>query len=225
MTLTMDRCFKPTFIGDDSKLFLHVVGFDLTKMKGPKSLLGDNLSWPTQITAKMKETHSVFCLLKKNLSYKLQAICNLGLYMALLLPVWTYGFFCASLSRPDMKGLEKFQKKVVQWITGSKVSSCISQLRWLNLRALPMFRQLSYILLLVKLSIESNQLQLQKNENLGTRTESFKLHSTRTESRRRIHSQNLSIYQSMRIDGFLGDNGPQGKNSGNYVETRDLWFL
>ena len=80
-----------------------------------------------------------------------------------------------------MKGLEKFQKRVVQWITVSKVSCYISQLRWLSLLPLPMFRQLNYFLLLVKLSIESNQLQLQKNENLGMRTETFKLPFTRAD--------------------------------------------
>ena len=84
MTLTMDRCFKLTSRGDDSKLFLQGVTLDLTKVKGPGSLLDDNLSWPAHITAKMKVTNSVLCLLKKSISYKFQAICKLDLYKALL---------------------------------------------------------------------------------------------------------------------------------------------
>ena len=143
--------------------------------------MSDHLNWPTFIYAGMKKADSVFYLLKKNFSYKTQATCKLGLYKSLLVPVLTYGFYCTALSRADMKCLEKFHRRVVQWITCSKVSSCISQLRLLNLLPVLMFLQLSDILLLAKLSNESIQLLLQTNENLGGRTEYFKLPTTRTE--------------------------------------------
>ena len=83
-----------------------------------------------------------------------------------------------------MKSLEKFQKSVVQWITGSKVSSYISQLRWLNLLPLFILQHLNNILLLIKMSNELNQFQFQKKENLGRRTEIFKFSTTRTETPR-----------------------------------------
>ena len=143
--------------------------------------MSDNPSWHAHISARMKEANSVFFLLKRNFSYKLQATCKPGLFKLLLLPVFTYGFYYASLSRADMKFLEKFEKKVVQWITGSIVSGYISQLRLLDLLLLPRFLHLSDILLLVKLSNESNQLRLEKSESLGKCTEIFEIPTTRTE--------------------------------------------
>ena len=164
MTLAMDKCFKLTFRGDDSKFFLQAFALNSTKaIKDLGVYVSDNLSWHSHTSARMKKANSVFYLLKRKISYKLQATCKLGLYKWLLLPVLTYGFYCVSLSRADMKSLEKFQKRVVQWKTGSKISSYISQLRLLNLLPLLMFPQLNDILLLVKLSNELNQPQLQRN--------------------------------------------------------------
>ena len=140
--------------------------------------VSDTLSWHARISARMKKATSLL-FAQKDLSHQLQAICKLGLYKSLLLSVLIHGFYCASLSRADMECLEKFQERVVQWITGSNVSSYISQQSLLNLLPLPMFLQFGDILLLVKLSNESNQLQ--KNENLGRRTGSFEPPNTWTE--------------------------------------------
>ena len=118
-------------------------------------------------------------------------------------------------------------RRVVQWITGSKISSYTSQLRLLNLLPLPMFLQLNDILLHVKLSNESNQLQLRKNENLGRHTESFILHTSRTERARgelTLRTCRLVNNRDEFMD-FSVITGPQGKNSGNYVEIRELWLL
>ena len=76
--------------------------------------VSDNLSLQAHICARIKKANSVFYLLRRNIFYKRQAFCKLGLDKSLLLPVLTYGFFCASLSRADMISLEKFQKRVVQ---------------------------------------------------------------------------------------------------------------
>ena len=134
MTLTMDNCFKLTFSGDDSKFFQQSVALNSTKViRDLRVYESDNLNWHAHISARLRKANSVFYLLTENISYKLQATCKLGLYKSLLLPVLTYGFYCASLSRAQMKRLEKLQNRVVQWITGSKISSYISQLRLFNL--------------------------------------------------------------------------------------------
>ena len=73
--------------------------------------VSEKLSWHSLFSARMKKVNSVFHSLKKNYSYKLQFTCKLGLYKSLLLPGLTYGFYCALLSRADMKSLEKSRKE------------------------------------------------------------------------------------------------------------------
>ena len=117
MTLAVEKCFKlASFRGDDSPSFFHKVLF-LIRQKLIRDLgiyVSGKLSWHPHISARMKKAKSVFHLPKRNFSYKLQSTCKLGLYKLLLLPVLTYGFYCASLSRADMKNREKFQNRVVQ---------------------------------------------------------------------------------------------------------------
>ena len=134
LTLAMDKCFELTFRGDGCKFFLQGVVLKSTKvMEDLGVYMSDYLTWHANISAGMEKANSVFYLLKRNVFYKLQAPCKLRLYKSLLLPVLTYRFYCAALSRTDMKSLEKFQKSIVQWIFGSKVSNYINQLRLLNL--------------------------------------------------------------------------------------------
>ena len=54
-----------------------------------------------------------------------------------------------------MRNLERFQRKVVSWITNSKTLSYIEQLRLSNLLPLPMYYQLNDLLLLS--SLQQNQ--------------------------------------------------------------------
>ena len=77
---------------------------------------------------------------------------KLGLYKSMILPVLMYGSSCCNLNRGDiMRNLERFQRKVVSWITNSKTLSYIEHLRLSNLLPLPMYQQLKDPLLLSSL--------------------------------------------------------------------------
>ena len=79
MSFAMDNCFKVIFRGDGSKFFLQGVSFTSTKMmKDLGVYVSDNLSCYVHISARLKKASMVFYLLKKNISYKLQATGKLG---------------------------------------------------------------------------------------------------------------------------------------------------
>ena len=82
---------------------------------------------------------------------------KLGLYKSLLLPVLTYGLIISNISRNDLGRLERFQKKVLKWITGND-SDYTEQLRLLNILPLGLFLQLNDLLmhLLAKFMHEEN---------------------------------------------------------------------
>ena len=75
---------------------------------------------------------------------------KLGLYKSMILPVLMYGSSCCNLNRGDMRNWERFQRKVVSWITNSETLSYI-ELRLSNLLPLPMYYQLNDLLLLSSL--------------------------------------------------------------------------
>ena len=125
-----------------------------------------------------------------------------------------------------MKSLEEFQKREVQWITSCKVCNCIIQFCSLNLLPLSMFLQLSNILLPVKSSNDSNQLQLQENDFLVGRTVICIFPMTRTgRTRGKFTLGNFLIdRQSTRTCYFFSYNGHQRKNSDNFVDFPELWL-
>ena len=99
----------------------------------------------------MKKANRVFYSLRRNVASKVNMRIKLGLYKSMILPVLMYGSSYCNLNRGDMRNLERFQRKVVSWITNSKTLSYIEQLRLSNLLPLPMYYQLNDLLLLSSL--------------------------------------------------------------------------
>ena len=73
---------------------------------------------------------------------------KLGLYKSMILAVLMCGSSCCILNQGDMRNLERFQRKVVSWITNSKTLSYIEQIRLSNLLPLPKCYELNDLLLL-----------------------------------------------------------------------------
>ena len=103
----------------------------------------------------MKKANRVFCSLRRNVAFKVNMRIKLGLYKSMILPVLMYGSSCCNLNRGDMRNLERFQRKVVSWITNSKTLSYIEQLRLSNLLPLPMYYQLNDFFTTIKYSTKS----------------------------------------------------------------------
>ena len=88
--------------------------------------------------------------------------------------------------RTEIQILEKYQKKVVKWITGNKDTEYKSQLRLLYILPLPMFIQLNDLLLVSKaLNEENSGIELPEVHTKETRNnEIFEMTKTRTEEAR-----------------------------------------
>ena len=99
------------------------------------------------------------------------------------MPVLLYGFTCLTAGRTEIQILKKFQKKVVQWITGNEDTEYKGQLRLLNILLLPMFIQFNDLLLVPKaLNEENSGIELPEVHTKETRNnEIFKMTKTRTE--------------------------------------------
>ena len=99
----------------------------------------------------MKKANRVFYSLRRNVAFKDNMCIKLGLYKSMILPVLMSGYSCCNLNRGGMRNLERFQPKIVSWITISKTLSYIEQLRLSNLLPLPKSYQLNDLLLLSSL--------------------------------------------------------------------------
>ena len=110
---------------------------------------------------------------------------KLGLYKSLILPVLTYGIIICNISRSDLGRLERFQKKVLKWITRND-SDYTEQLRLLNILPLALFLQLNELLMMANFMHEENDhIKLPaKIENPGRTKEVFNLNKTRTKKAR-----------------------------------------
>ena len=117
-------------------------------------IISEDLSWKAHVEERLKKANKVLYSLRRNVAPKVRTHIKLGLYKSLILPVLLYVLSCISPSRAELHLLERFQKKVVKWITGLKDQSYTIQMRLLNIRPLPMFIQLNDILLLTKMNPE-----------------------------------------------------------------------
>ena len=128
----------------------------------------------------------VLYLLRRNVAVQVKPLIKIGLYKSLILLVLLYGFTCINPSRSELKNLERFQKKAVKWITGTKGVNYISQLWLLNILPLLMLLQVNNLLLLAKVMHESlHCIELSDLTSANGRTkEVFRLQKTRMEKTR-----------------------------------------
>ena len=121
---------------------------NLSWCKGLRDLDTIRFDLENQLKERMKKANRVFYSLRRNVAFKVNMRIKLGLYKSMILSVLSYRSSCCNLNRGDMRNLERFQRKVVSWITNSKTLSYIEQLRLSNLLPLPMYYQLIDLLLL-----------------------------------------------------------------------------
>ena len=140
-----------------------------------------NLTWTTHIDSRMSKENITFYCIRRNLEFKVKMRIKLGLYKSLIFPVLTYGLIICNNSRSDLGRLERFQKKVLKWITGND-SDYTEQLRLLNILPRALFLQLNELLMMAKLMHEENDhIKLPaKIENPVRTKEIFNLNKTRT---------------------------------------------
>ena len=181
MELAIDKCAYLIFRGRDQQYKLK--GKDLEKSTAVKDLgihVPADVSWKQHIEERMKKANKVLYMLKRNVATKLNTFVKLGLYKSLIPPVLLYSCTCLTAGRTEIQILEKFQKKVVKWITGNKDTEYKSQLRLLNILPLPMFIQLNDLLLVSKaLNEENSGIELPEVHTKETRNnEIFKMTKT-----------------------------------------------
>ena len=160
MGLAIEKCAKVLFKGPES--YFYLCGSLLQTSVGVKDLgiqIQSDLTWEIHLEERMMKANRVFYSLR-NVAFKVNMRIELKLYKWMSLPVLMYGSSCCNLNRGDMRNVERFQRKVVSWITNSKTLSYIEQLRLSNLLPLPMYYQLNDLLILSSLQ----QTQLTKKQ-------------------------------------------------------------
>ena len=175
----MDNCTKITFRGSDRNSNILDQKLDHSNpVKGLGIQVSNKLTWEMHIEERLRKANEVLYFLRRNVAVKVQTLVKLGLYKSLILPVLLYGLACVFASRADLHLLEKFQKKVVKWITGNKTMSYLNQLKILNILPLPIFLQSNDKLLLSKITTEEFGTSIslpERPEIRGRRSEIFKL--------------------------------------------------
>ena len=135
---------------------------------------------------------------------------KLGSCKSLIVPILVYELDCLTLTKYDLQILEKFERKVVKWITG-QYEDYTNQLRLSNILPLPMYLQLNNLLTLSKLVKENSEhIDLPEiNEQRGRKTELFNLQKRRIE---KIRTE--FVYRNCRIanttDNEVNFSNPKG---------------
>ena len=58
----------------------------------------------------LKKAYNVLFSIRRNIAYNVKPNTKVSLYKSLVLPIVTYGLFCAKQSKATMNALERFQK-------------------------------------------------------------------------------------------------------------------
>ena len=119
---------------------------DTEEVKDLGIFVKKDLNWSAQASRRLKKVYNVLFSLRRNIAYNVKPNTKLSLYKSLILPIVTYGLFCAQQSKATMNALERLQKKAVKWIIGNKQTCYASSLRLLNILPLPMFGQMNDLL-------------------------------------------------------------------------------
>ena len=116
MSLALDKCFKVELRGNQHEFILCETAVESSNVIKD---LGIHLTWTTHIDSRMSKANKTFYCIRRNLEIKVKMRLKLGLYKSLKLPVLTYGLIICNISRSDLGRLERFQIKVLKWITGN----------------------------------------------------------------------------------------------------------
>ena len=111
--------------------------------------LSDDLRWNQHIEKVSGKAMRVFHMIRRNTS-KLGWKAKLDLYKSMIVPIITYVSPLFGLSKYTISQIEKVQKRISYWIA-PHIPSYKERLYFLNILPLPMFIQLSNLLLLSKL--------------------------------------------------------------------------
>ena len=187
MALALDKCSQLEFRGRAHDLQLSGSKLESSTEAKDLALIVDyKLSWNKHIDMRLTKANKSFYLIRRNIAYKTLTLIKLGLYKSLLIPILIYGLSCTNLSRGDLVRLERFQKKVTKWTVTSPDTYYVNQLRALNVLPLPLYLQLTDLLLLSSLDGRTDvfpHLSQCPQTNLRTK-DVFKSAKIRTENAR-----------------------------------------
>lgn len=153
------KCTKVIFRG---KSYDHTLaGHVLQASEQAKDLgiyIDSKLSWTKHIDSRLTKANKAFYCVRRNISHKVPIPIKLKVFKSIIVPILTYGLFCTNPSRGDLKRLEHFQKRVLNWILPYNMNEYADKLRNLNILPLTMFNQLNDLLLLSSLENSGNQI-------------------------------------------------------------------
>ena len=121
MSLAPDKCYKLEFRGTNCQYKVGKHQFwGRRRSQRPRHLCKKkDLNWSAHASRRLKKAYNVLFSLKRNIAY-VKSNTKLSLYKSLVLPIVTYGLFCAKQSKATMNALERLQTKAVKWIMGNK---------------------------------------------------------------------------------------------------------
>ena len=187
MALALDKCSQLVFRGRAHDLQLSGSKLESSTEAKDLGLIVDcKLSCNKHIDMRLTKANKSCYLIRRNIAYKTLPLVKLGLYKSLLIPILIYGLSCTNLSRGDLVRLERFQKKVTKWTVTSPDTYYVNQVRALNVLPLPMYLQLTDLLLLSSLDGRTDvfpHLSQCPQTNLRTK-DVFKSAKIRTENAR-----------------------------------------
>ena len=182
MSLALDKCFKVEIRVNQHEFILRETAVESSNVIEDLGIhVSKHLTWTTHIDSRISKANKTFYCIRRNLEFNVKLRIKLGLYKSFILPVLPYGLIIRNISRSDLLRLERFQKKVLKWITGNDFNYT-EQLRLLNILPLALFLQLIELLMMAKFMHEENDHIKAKIEHPGRTKEYFNLNKTRTEN-------------------------------------------
>ena len=89
-------------------------------VKDLRLITNAKLSWTNHIEYRIKKAHGFYQFCRRNTSRSLSMLNKLDLYKSTILPIVLYASECWNPSKFDLRLLENFNKKLVNWIVSQK---------------------------------------------------------------------------------------------------------
>ena len=110
-SLAPDNCYKLEFRGTNCQNKVGNISFeDAEEVKDQGIFVKNGLNWSAHASRRLKKAFNVLFSLRRNIAYIVKPNTKLSLYKSLVLPIVTYGRFCAKQSKATMDALERLQK-------------------------------------------------------------------------------------------------------------------